>query len=97
MAAFQDTVNCPGNTATMLCDSVAVTSIRVVSTEDFYFLATSTDTPPSSRDGGVPILPYTVVVADADLMAQLFPAVTGPYYFWAWPTSGAADVEVSHA
>lgn len=96
MAAKNEPVPCPGNTATALSDG-AVTAIRAVSTEDFYLLATLTNEAPTSRDGGYPLLPYQGILADIDL-TKVFPGVstTGPFYVWAWPTSGPATVEVSH-
>lgn len=95
MAARNTTITCASGVATALSDG-AVANARIVSTEDFYLLATAADTAPTATTGGIPFLPFSVLAADLDL-ANLFPGVTGPYYLWAFPTSGPADVSISHA
>lgn len=95
MAAQNTNITCPSGEATAISDGT-VTNIRVVSTEDFYLMATSANTAPTTTAGGIPILGFTVLAADLDL-ADLFPGVTGPFYVWAFPTSGPAVVSISHA
>lgn len=89
------TVSCPEGLPTQLTDA-AVTAARVIGSQDFHLCATVDTTPPSSIDGAVTMLPFTVLAADLALV-DLFPGVGGSLHLWAWPTSGDADVSISHA
>lgn len=89
------TVTCQAGAPTRLTDA-AVTAARVVGGQGFYLLATTDTTPPASLSGSIPMLPMSVLAADLAL-ADLFPGVGTTLHLWAWPTSGAVDVSVSHA
>ncbi|MCB1329492.1 MAG: hypothetical protein KDK28_08605 [Maritimibacter sp.] len=89
------TVSCPAGLPTQLTDQ-AVTAARVIGLQDFNLCATSDASPPADLEGAVMMLPFSVLAADLPL-GQLFPGVGDTVYLWAWPTSGAVDVSVSHA
>lgn len=89
------TVPCPAGSPTQLTDA-AVTAARVVGTQDFYLCATLDTTPPADTSGAVMLLPWSVLAADL-VLGDLFPGVGTSLHLWAWPTSGAADVSISHA
>ena len=89
------TLHCAAGLPTQLTD-VAVTSARVMGSQDFHLCATIDATPPTDLDGAVTMLPFSVLAADLALV-DLFPGVGSAVHLWAWPTSGAVDVSVSHA
>jgi len=89
------TVLCPAGTPTRLTDNL-VTAARLVGAQDFYLCATLNTTPPTDIGGAVLLLPWSVLAADLAL-GDLFPGVGTSLHLWAWPTSGAAEVSVSHA
>lgn len=89
------TVSCPEGLPTQLTDAT-VTAARVVGSQDFHLCATLDATPPASIAGAVTMLPFTVLAADLALV-DLFPGVGSSLHLWAWPTSGGADVSISHA
>jgi len=89
------TVTCPAGSPTHLTND-AVNAARVIGSEDFYLCATLDMTPPSDTDGAVMMLPWSVLAADVEL-GDLFPGLGTTMHLWAWPTSGAADVSISHA
>jgi hypothetical protein len=95
MAARNTDVSCPNGQATKISDG-AVTAARVVSTVPFYLLATAADSAPTDTTGGIPIVPMMVLSASTEL-GDLFPGVGSSVYLWAWPTSGVANVSISHA
>lgn len=89
------TVSCPPGVPTQLTDA-AVTAARVIGTQDFNLCATTAATPPTDLEGALMMLPFSVLAADLPL-GDIFPGVGDTLYLWAWPTSGAADVSISHA
>jgi hypothetical protein len=76
----------------------SVTAARVsnVSGHEVWLQATSTSTPPASRNGGIVLRPYGTLAADLPL-DDLFPGVgAGPYWLWGF-SDAVAVVSVSHA
>lgn len=85
-------------TAPTLLTDGAVAACRVSNKTGYVVLlqATATTTAPTSRAGGVPLMPSATAAADLTL-ADLFPGIgAGAMYLWAYADGGGA-VSVSHA
>lgn len=93
--AKNTTIHCPRGQATQLTDD-AVSAARVSGEGSFKLIATLTDVAPTTDDGGLRMLAYTVLGADYDLV-DLFPGVGSSVYLWAWADSGDVSVSISHA
>ena len=89
------TITCPAGVPTRLTDA-AVSAARVIGEESFHLCATTDTTAPSSISGAVTMLPWSVLAADLAL-SDRFPGVGETVHLWAWPTTEAVDVSVSHA